>query len=103
MHERLAGRGIGLTVPAKIRLRNLDTEPGHLLDDFLADIQAIGQLAAEDAQVAILVVRIDGVLARQIEKVAVVATIGLTARGRTPQRVAMISPRRAGSEARAAC
>jgi hypothetical protein len=56
---------VGLSVPAAIGLREIDAEPAHVRADLVADVDAVGQLAAEDAHVARLVVHLDDVLARE--------------------------------------
>ena len=86
---------------------SVDAERAHVVRDLLADVEAVGQLAAEDAEVRAGVVDLDDVLARELHPVGRLLAPPLPvdghARGRTPQRSAMTSLSVRGAAGAGAC
>ena len=64
LHKARSHRAPRLAVPARSRCGHGHPQIEHRGDDFFADVQAVGQFAAEDADVPLRAVHFDLVLAR---------------------------------------
>jgi hypothetical protein len=65
MEELIADAVVGLAVPASLGVGQRDTQVCHGIGDLLANVQTVGELAAEDADVLVGLVDLDDVFARE--------------------------------------